>query len=257
MNFATCIVPLAHMRLLPDHRQELTSQVLFGESAVIVEARKDGWLLLQNKWDNYMGWCRANQFSITDNEPSPVQRILGNREALLRIHDTDMSIPMGSVIDDHVLKNIGASILSEIEVTELTGEAFSTEKVRSIAGRFLNTNYLWGGRSIYGIDCSAFVQSVYRFMNVKLMRDAKMQVTQGEPIGFLQEAECGDLAFFEEDSEIMHVGILLNEREIIHAAGKVRIDHIDPAGIINSTTGERTHRLRIIKRIIWDQPSLP
>ncbi|MEI9958410.1 MAG: NlpC/P60 family protein [Ferruginibacter sp.] len=108
---------------------------------------------------------------------------------------------------------------------------------------------MWGGRSTFGIDCSGFAQTVYKFLNIPLLRDAKLQVTEGEVVGFLQEVNCGDLAFFDdEEGEIVHVGILLNEKEIIHSAGKVRIDKIDSQGILNVDTGLRTHQLRIIKR---------
>jgi cell wall-associated NlpC family hydrolase len=108
---------------------------------------------------------------------------------------------------------------------------------------------LWGGRSVFGIDCSGFAQAVYEFLNIALLRDAKLQALHGEVVNFLQEARCGDLAFFDDETgEIIHVGILINEKEIIHASGKVRIDKIDNEGIVNTDTGERTHRLRIIKR---------
>jgi cell wall-associated NlpC family hydrolase len=87
-------------------------------------------------------------------------------------------------------------------------------------------------------------------MNIYLHRDAYQQATQGEGIGFLQEANCGDLAFFDnEHGKITHVGILLDSSTIIHASGKVRIDSIDNVGIINSETGLRTHNLRVIKRM--------
>jgi cell wall-associated NlpC family hydrolase len=73
-------------------------------------------------------------------------------------------------------------------------------------------------------------------------------------LDFLQNAKCGDLAFFDdEDGNITHVGILLNESEIIHAtesAGGVTIDDIDNAGIVSRLTGKRTHRLRVVKRIV-------
>jgi cell wall-associated NlpC family hydrolase len=108
---------------------------------------------------------------------------------------------------------------------------------------------LWGGRSVFGIDCSGLTQAVYKFLNIQLLRDANQQATQGELVNFLQEARCGDLAFFDnEEGQIIHVGILLNNQEILHTSGKVRIDKIDNAGIINAETGERTQNLRIIKR---------
>jgi cell wall-associated NlpC family hydrolase len=89
-----------------------------------------------------------------------------------------------------------------------------------------------------------------RFFGKKLPRNSANQAMVGEDLGFLQEARCGDLAYFDnEEGKIIHVGLLLNDHEIIHAAGKVRIDNIDGAGILQSETGERTHRLRMIKRV--------
>jgi cell wall-associated NlpC family hydrolase len=71
----------------------------------------------------------------------------------------------------------------------------------------------------------------------------------GSDIAFLAESKCGDLAFFDNPlGKITHVGILLSGSQIIHASGKVRIDSIDQAGILNTDTGERTHSLRLIKR---------
>jgi len=121
--------------------------------------------------------------------------------------------------------------------------------IKQVAYKYLNTTYLWGGRSVFGIDCSGFAQAVFKALNIHLLRDASQQATQGELISFIQQARCGDLAFFDDDEgNIIHVGILLNEYEIIHSAGKVRIDKIDSQGIINTDTGLRTSKLRIIKR---------
>jgi cell wall-associated NlpC family hydrolase len=86
-------------------------------------------------------------------------------------------------------------------------------------------------------------------LNIVLPRDAYQQAVLGEIVGFLQEAVCGDLAFFDNaEGKITHVGLMLDPSTVIHASGKVRIDDIDNFGIINRDTGERTHQLRIIKR---------
>jgi cell wall-associated NlpC family hydrolase len=123
------------------------------------------------------------------------------------------------------------------------------KQIKQIAFKFLNTSYLWGGKSVFGIDCSGYAQAVYKLLNVYLPRDAWQQAEAGTAVNFLQEAQCGDLAFFDnENGKIIHVGILLNDHEIIHSSGKVRIDKIDTQGILNLETKQRTHQLRIIKR---------
>jgi cell wall-associated NlpC family hydrolase len=92
---------------------------------------------------------------------------------------------------------------------------------------------------------------VYKIAGKKLPRDAYQQAEIGTTLSFVEEAEDGDLAFFDnEDGSIIHVGILMNENEIIHASGKVRIDKIDHQGIFNVDTNTYSHKLRLIKQII-------
>ena len=115
---------------------------------------------------------------------------------------------------------------------------------------FLNSPYLWGGRTPFGIDCSGFTQMVYRLCGHHLLRDAKEQATQGEVLSFIEESEAGDLAFFDNaEGNITHVGIIMNDYKIIHAHGKVRIDTLDHSGIYNVDLQKHTHKLRVIKKI--------
>ena len=244
--YAVCGVPVAHVRLLPDHRSEMKSQLLFGERVAIEAHDKRGWAKIICKADGYEGWCQLAQLQETDAEQYNMNGIAlaAGWVNEIKYNGQAMFVPLGSLIDE---KNTAL---------QFTGKQWQPSDakrddatIKQIAFQFLNTAYLWGGRSVYGIDCSGFAQAVYKFLNIPLLRDAHLQVTQGEIINFLQEARCGDLAFFDDDNgEIIHVGILLNEREIIHASAKVRIDKIDNEGIVNTGTGERTHHLRTIKR---------
>ena len=124
------------------------------------------------------------------------------------------------------------------------------EQLVDDANRFLGSPYLWGGRSLFGIDCSGLVQVVFGLQGINLPRDSSMQVRLGHPVDFITEAVAGDLAFFDnQEEEIVHVGIMIDSRTVIHASGEVRIDDIDHYGIYNAEKRSYSHKLRIIKRL--------
>ena len=250
MKYAVCILPLAHVRLLPNHRDEMISQFLFGERGIIMEDNRDGWLLLQNTNDGYTGWCRSNQFLLSKFPFTESTEFTADWVNEIIVNDKRMMLPFASSLSLLNTKHQDLSVIYNGNIIDAANTVANEININKIARLFLNTTYLWGGKSIFGIDCSGYVQTVFKLMNIHLLRDAKLQVAQGSSVGFLQETVCGDLAFFDEGEEIMHVGILLNEHEIIHASGNVRIDKIDNEGIIHTDTGKRTHRLRIIKRIL-------
>ena len=105
-----------------------------------------------------------------------------------------------------------------------------------------------GGRTPFGIDCSGYTQMVYRFFNVFLPRDAKDQSILGEEIEF-ENVKFGDLAFFQKNNKIIHVGIILKNNKIIHASGKVRVDKIDGNGILNEQE-KYTHKFALARRVL-------
>jgi gamma-D-glutamyl-L-lysine dipeptidyl-peptidase len=244
--YAICCVPVAPVRMIADHRSEMKSQLLFGEKVTIDNSDIKGWIKITCKGDGYEGWCQLAQFQKIDATQYNDNDIVVAADWVNEISydNKAMFIPLGSLLSANET-GVKFSGTTFNPTTAQKNEA----TIQQIAFKFLNTAYLWGGRSVFGIDCSGFAQAVYKFLNIPLLRDAHLQATQGAIVGFLQEARCGDLAFFDdEEGQIVHVGILLNDSDIIHASAKVRIDKIDNEGIVNITTGERTHHLRIIKR---------
>lgn len=241
------VVSVCPVRETPNHRSEMTSQLLLGEQVHVLDNSVDGWLQIRSLHDGYEGWCQAIQLAelATPIEPTGYyDRELG----FANVNGQPMPVFMGTPVYPEPIK---AGVFS-ISFTGLTINTVDEDKhiqLQEIALQYLNTAYLWGGRTFAGIDCSGFVQMVYRQLGIHMQRDAWMQAAEGESVGFLQEAQPGDLAFFDEpDGRITHVGILLNDHEIIHSSGKVRIDDIDHQGIISRDQKKRTHKLRIIKR---------
>ena len=253
MSFVTPIVPVTPMRAEASHRSEMVSQLLFGELAEVLETNKD-FLKVRTSYDSYDGWVQKNQLLEVPESAALNGSNMLNGDVLRTItcNGAPMHISFGSPL--HFFTHGHAKIGDIGFVYEgkfwIPDEAhFNEATLKWVANHFLNTAYLWGGRSVFGIDCSGFTQQVFRFVGVKLPRDASQQAAVGEVVGFLQEAKCGDLAFFDNaEGRITHVGMMLDSATIIHASGKVRIDPIDNMGIINSETGLRTHQLRIIKR---------
>jgi gamma-D-glutamyl-L-lysine dipeptidyl-peptidase len=246
MSYAVCCVPVAPLRTAPDHRTEMISQLLFGEHCIINDNDKKGWVKITCKADGYQGWCQLPHLKEISEKEYNITAVALAADWVNEItyNNQAMFIPLGSLL------------WAEKNVIEFSNDIWYPAKIKrneetitEIVFKFLNTAYLWGGRSVFGIDCSGFSQAVYKFLNIALLRDAEQQATQGELVSFLQEARCGDLAFFDdEEGKIIHVGILLNNYQIIHTSSRVRVDKIDNAGIVNSDTGERAQRLRIIKR---------
>jgi len=222
------IIPV---RSQPSDKSEMVTQILFGEEYTHIE-EQEKWVKIKISFDGYEGWIDKKQ---TNNNPiSPIKSIIVSPTAHIISNEEKHLVSIGSLVD----------FTMERQGQTSTGE----QDPVTIAKMYLNTPYLWGGKSIFGIDCSGLTQQVYKLAKIQLPRDAHQQAQIGEEISY-SKRQAKDLAFFGEQDKITHVGIIISKNQIIHASGKVRIDTINKEGIIHSDTKEQTHKLKIIKRV--------
>lgn len=251
--FAYCNLAIVPLRAEPSDRSEMVTQVLFGEHFSILE-QTEKWSKIQLAFDQYQGWIDNKQFQLISEEDflfleqSPVQLTVNKLDFLYTCNQEVMSIPLGSTLT--CLQKPSINIEQYIYQNLLISGKKNKKDLIKTAFLYLNTPYLWGGKTPFGIDCSGFTQMVYKINGYCIPRDASQQAATGEALSFIEESEPGDLAFFDNtEGNIVHVGLIMDDNYIIHAHGKVRIDRLDHLGIYNVNTGKHTHKLRVIKKM--------
>ncbi len=253
----TSLVPV---RAEPDHRAEMVDQYLFGEPYQVV-GEKAGWVHVRSEIDGHPGWIEARQVVPLEHPLDEYLRHAAVAGELVQLASTglrDVWVPAGALLPYF---DRGAFKLGK-EVFRYQGRIFQPNDVAAavyeLLEAFLGAPYLWGGKTLMGIDCSGLTQVIYRAIGIFLPRNASQQAQLGQPVP-LNEAQVGDLVFAspidEATDRITHVAIVVRPGRVIHASGTVHLAGIDERGIYHLQTHDYTHRFRFVRRMMTDENS--
>lgn len=235
---------VAPLRAEPSEASELVDEAHFGEPLTLLGER-GAWRYVQGP-DLYFGWIELAHLAPLDE---PDRSLVAVPLALVRAAPREDApvvdaLPAGAALGGRPAGGwvrAGDGWVREAELVphaSLPRRYPSAEDLLATAEPFLGVPYLWGGTSARGLDCSGFVQQVYRLNGVGLDRDADQQALGGRPA---ERARAGDLFFFGAES-VTHVALATGERTFIHAPQR-------GAAVEPGALGE-DRRLRAVRRYL-------
>ncbi len=225
----------------PSGYSEVTSQILYGEKFQILSKSKN-WFKIKTLFDNYTGYIKNSHY-VKKFKPNYKVSSLKTKIFKKPNISTNKFLSFGSK-----LSIIGESKdFIKIEKNKWIKKK-DTKKINyiekdfvKILKKFLNTKYVWGGKSYKGIDCSALLQIFFIYNNSFYPRDTKDQIKYSKKKPKRSKFIKGDIIFWKG-----HVAICINSKQLIHAYGPRKKVIIMP---INETINriEQTAKLRVKK----------
>lgn len=271
MKYAICLQPYIPMRASASEAAEMVNQLLFGDTFRILE-EQPRWYRIERDCDQYEGWIDWKTATLL--QELEYQRYLIETENALLLRQPYNVIARnenGQSLSLHLswgsrifnldemgisfhMQGIRYDVPSMTYVNPMKAGAFS----RNACSKYLlqqaqmlsNVPYLWGGCSAFGIDCSGFTQTLFRFVGIALPRNASQQATEGSAVSY-ENRLAGDLAFFNhgENDKVTHVGLCDDQGRVLHCSASLHYDEFRPEGIWSNERQQLTHRLIAIRRL--------
>ncbi|MBC7313861.1 MAG: C40 family peptidase [Rhizobium sp.] len=219
---ARVAVPVSGLRPRPDVASGIDTELLFGEVVTVFD-RAGGWAWVQAKTDGYVGYLPESALSGAAEQPTHhviVPRTFVYPGPDLRF-PVSAALSMGSriaVVGEAETRGTRYFLLADGRAVVaghcLPLGTYATDDYVAIAARFLETPYLWGGRSGFGIDCSGLVQLALQMTGRTAPRDSDMQASGLGAVIAREDLRRGDLVFWKG-----HAGIMTDEKTLLHANG--------------------------------------
>jgi len=163
MDYAVVSVPAAPLRRKARHQREMVSQLLFGETVQVLKSKNNLWIKVRSLHDDYEGWMTNTLIKkLSEKEATMTMDFVttGMMNAI-SIGGQKMNLPIGSSLPGF---DQGKGRMNDTEYSfegnfinrkEMLPNAYL---IQQLTAQWLNAPYLWGGRTVFGVDCSGFVQ---------------------------------------------------------------------------------------------------
>ena len=227
------IEPQAPLRGEPSHEAPLLTEALKGERVTIYEKNDEGWAWGQLAADGYVGWLSAN--ALAPPGAPPTHKVAALRTLVFPGPSIKLApleaLPLGARVavarrEERMAVTQSGGYLPAVHLAPI--DVYETDFV-AVAERFLGVPYLWGGKTVLGLDCSGLVQIALAACGISCPRDSDMQEEAlGSPVAAaadLSDLQHGDLVFWTG-----HVAIVRDRANFLHANAFHMAVAIEPIG---------------------------
>ena len=207
---------VANIYFKPSPNSEVVSQILYGEKFKILLKRKK-YIKIKTHYDNYIGYIKKDKFLENFRPSHKISKIKSRIffKKGKRFLSSNHYLYYGSGVckRNENKKYIEFEKNKWIKKSDIKNIDHHEKNYIKIFKFFLNTKYLWGGKTCDGIDCSALIQIYFYYNRIFFPRDTKDQIRFCKRKRSKNRLK-GDIVFWKG-----HVGICLNKSRFIHAYG--------------------------------------
>lgn len=232
------VLAAASLRALPSLEAEQTSELLFGEGFALLDLT-GGWAWGYCLSDHYVGFLAAEALG---TPIAPTHRV-GMAEAMLHSAPDAASggpgvLPRGALVMGEAQGEWLATAHGFLPLAAMVEVDARHDDPAAVAEEMIGTPYVWGGRTAKGVDCSGLVQLAWGAAGVQLPRDSDLQLASLGADKDVAAADLarGDLVFFPG-----HVGIMADDRNIIHASRRWMAVKSEPLADVIARSAAKDH----------------